>query len=102
MPLPEESKTSRGHRQFSPDELDKLALIKELMDQGFGLSEIPQNVDAIWEQVKGEQHGQVSANGDHEIKNIPKSERIPVDKRVETADEEHFWRFFVSQALRIT
>jgi hypothetical protein len=26
--LPEDSKTSRGHRQFSHDELDKLALIK--------------------------------------------------------------------------
>ena len=49
--LPEDSKATKGHRQFSPDELDKLALIRELMDQGYSISEIPQNVDDIWEQV---------------------------------------------------
>jgi DNA-binding transcriptional MerR regulator/GGDEF domain-containing protein len=100
--LPEDSKTSKGHRQFSPDELDKLALIKELMDRGYTISDIPQNVDDIWQQVKGGKNGQISANGDHEIKYIPTSERVPVDKLVETAEEEHFWRFFISQALRLT
>src|SRR5437764_14755547 len=35
--LSQDSKTSTGHRQFSPDELDKLALIKELMNQGYAL-----------------------------------------------------------------
>src|SRR3974390_264720 len=34
-PLPDDSKTTKGHRQFSPDELDKLALIRELMSQGY-------------------------------------------------------------------
>ncbi len=101
-PLPEDSKTSRGHRQFSPDELDKLALIKELLDQGYSLSEIPKNIDGIWEQVTVGKNGLISSNGDQENKFIPKFEHISVDKRVETADEEHFWRFFVSQALRLT
>src|SRR5262245_9304386 len=32
--LSSDSKTSTGHRQYSTDELDKLALIRELMDQG--------------------------------------------------------------------
>ncbi len=41
--LSEDSKTSTGHRQFSPDELDKLALIRELIDQKYSVSEIPQN-----------------------------------------------------------
>ena len=58
--LPEDSRTSRGHRQFSPDELDKLALIKELMGQGYSISDIPQNVDDIWEQVTVGKNGQTS------------------------------------------
>src|SRR5947199_2171370 len=52
--LQEDSKTSKGHRQFSPDELDKLALIKELLDHDYSLSEIPKNIDGIWEQIKAE------------------------------------------------
>ena len=46
---------SRGHRQFSPDELDKLALIKELLEQGYMVSEIPPNIDVVWNQVLIEQ-----------------------------------------------
>ena len=53
--LLQDGKTSTGHRQYSPEELDKLALIRELMDQNYGLSEIPQNVDVIWKQVLAEQ-----------------------------------------------
>src|ERR1700731_1787357 len=56
--LSQESKTSTGHRQYSPDELDKLALIRELMDQNYGLHEIPQNIDAIWKQILSEQQAQ--------------------------------------------
>src|SRR2546430_6081025 len=63
--LSEDSKTSTGHRQFSPDELDKLALIRELRDQGYSLSEIPQNIDVIWKQLFAEQQVQISSNGDH-------------------------------------
>ena len=58
--LPEDSKTQRGHRQFSPDELDKLALIKKLLDQGYSVSDIPQDIDDIWEQVTVGKNGQTS------------------------------------------
>src|SRR5579864_8873745 len=56
--LTQDGKTSTGHRQYSPEELDKLALIRELMDQNYGLGEIPQNIDAIWKQVLTEQQKQ--------------------------------------------
>src|SRR5438876_1080825 len=100
--LSEDGKTSKGHRQFSPDELDKLALIKELLDQGYAVSEIPQNIDDIWEQVKPEQQGQTASVGDNEIRYAHEVEHVPIDKRVDAADEEYFWRFFVSQALRLS
>ena len=100
--LPEESKTSRGHRQFSPDELDKLALIKELMGQGLTISEIPQNVDDIWEQVTVGKNGQSSYNIQMDGKNLQDAEHLSIDKRVENIDQETFWRYFISQALRLS
>ncbi len=51
MALSEDSKTSKGHRQFSPDELDELALFRELLDQDYSLSDIPPNIDVIWKQI---------------------------------------------------
>ena len=100
--LPEESRTSRGHRQFSPDELDKLALIKELMGQGLTISDIPQNVDDIWEQVTVGKNGQTSNSIQMDGKNFQEAEHLSIDKRVENVDQETFWRYFISQALRLS
>src|SRR5207244_10150100 len=74
--LSQDSKTSTGHRQFSPDELDKLALIRELMDQGYALSEIPQNIDDIWQQVKAERQGQPSQMKDRKSTRLNSSHQI--------------------------
>ncbi len=96
-----ESKTSTGHRQYSPDELDKLALIRELIDQKYGLNEIPQNIDDIWKQVLSEQQGQVVANEAQDGRHIHTIEHLPIDKRIDYMNQEIFWRYFVSQALRL-
>src|SRR5579864_2165477 len=88
--LLQDGKTSTGHRQYSPEELDKLALIRELMDQDYGLSEIPQNIDAIWKQIIDEQQSQtLQIQGE----DIHGSEYLPIDKRVENAEQEIFWRY---------
>ena len=93
---------SKGHRQYSPEDLDKLALIKELMDEGYGPGEIPSDIDAIWRQVTGEQTPVTSVSRSRDYGNIPESKRYPIDTHVDTADEEYFWQFFVSQALRLS
>ena len=101
--LSQDGKTSTGHRQFSPDELDKLALIRELMDQGYTISEIPHNIDVIWKQIfLTEQQYQASSTASHEIKQVHEVEHIPIDKRVGRTNEEVFWRYFVSQVLRLS
>ncbi len=100
--LSQDSKTSKGHRQFSPDELDKLALIKELIDQGYTLSEIPQNIDDIWQQVKAERQGQASSIDSHDIRHVHEVKHVPIDTRVGRTNEEVFWRYFVSQVLRLS
>lgn len=96
---------SKGHRQFSPDLLDKLALIKELTDiGGYSLGAIPQNVDAIWGQI-------VHSQQNHALQNVSKhtlseqtstNRHIPIDQRVDYAEKEVFWRYFTSQALRLS
>jgi DNA-binding transcriptional MerR regulator/GGDEF domain-containing protein/GAF domain-containing protein len=100
--LGQDGKSSAGHRQYSPEELDKLALIRELMDQGYTLSEIPQNIDKIWQQVLTEQQGQPSHMKSLDSRYAHEAEHLPIDKRVEKVDQETFWRYFVSQALRLS
>ncbi len=100
--LSQDSKTSTGHRQFSPDELDKLALIRELMDQGYSLSEIPQNLEDIWQQIVGDKQYSVPTTSGQDNNRAREVEHYPIDTHVDAADEEYFWRFFVSQALRLS
>ena len=100
--LSQDSKTLTGHRQFSPDELDKLALIRELMDQGYTLSEIPQNIDDIWQQILEELQRQPSQTKSQDGRYLHEAEHLPIDERVENVDQENFWRYFVSQTLRLS
>jgi DNA-binding transcriptional MerR regulator/GGDEF domain-containing protein len=100
--LSQDSKTATGHRQFSPDELDKLALIRELMDQGYALSEIPQNIDDIWQQILVKPQNQLPQMKSQDGRYIREAEHLPIDERVENVDQETFWRYFVSQALRLS
>src|SRR6266566_261574 len=100
--LSEDSKTSTGHRQFSPDELDKLALIRELIDQKYSVSEIPQSIDVIWKQIVGDQQYPVLTTPSQDNNRAREIEHHPIDTHVDAADEEYFWRFFVSQALHLS
>ena len=100
--LGQDGKTSAGHRQYSPEELDKLALIRELMDQGYSLSEIPQNIDKIWSQIVGDQEYSVQITPSQGKNSAHEVENYPIDTHVDAADKGYFWRFFVSQTLRLS
>src|SRR5437879_614091 len=83
----------KGPRQYSPAELDKLAIIKVLIDKGsYSPRLIPPNVDKLWQQVVQAQQEHVPAPDKH----------LPIDKRVEHAEKEVFWRYFTSQALSLS
>jgi GGDEF domain-containing protein len=101
-PITSDGKTSTGHRQYSPDELDKLALIKELMGQGYSLSEIPPNIEGIWKQILAEQQDQALIMSSYEIRHVHEPKHFLIDKRVDHADQDNFWRYFVSQVLRLS
>jgi DNA-binding transcriptional MerR regulator len=101
LPLTRESK---GHRQFSPDVLDKLAIIKELKDYGgFSPGAIPKNVDTIWDQTPHDQNNTKQDRRQHSLDiQQATSRHTPIDKRVEQAEKEVFWKYFTSQALRLS
>ncbi len=85
-------------RQYTTTELDKLAIIHELMNAGFSPGCIPAYVDEIWASVavKREPTGQLLETGKREVAHIH------IDQRVENTEKEEFWRYFVSQALRLS
>jgi DNA-binding transcriptional MerR regulator len=95
----------RGHRQYSPDELDKLAIIKTLLEEGgFALGAIPANVNEIWEQIV---HARPDFPAETRLRiTQPLAARpdrhVPIDQRVVHAEKEAFWRYFTSQALRLS
>ncbi len=93
---------SKGHRQFSPDVLNKLAIIKELKDNGgYSLGAIPQNVDSIWDQTVHDHQNTAPQSVAIQTQQTT-TRHIPIDKRVEQAEKEVFWRYFTSQALRLS
>ena len=85
-------------RQYTTTELDKLAIIRELMNAGFSPGGIPTNVDEMWGSVAGHMQ-QKSWLLEIEHKD---EEHVHIDQRVENTEKEGFWRYFVSQALRLS
>jgi len=95
--LASESKGATGHRQYSQAALDKLALIKDLLDHGYALSDIPPDIDLLWREVQRAGAGQGGAGA-----LVVEAQRFPIDAHVEQMDQQEFWRYFVAQALRIS
>ena len=90
-------KSAGGQRLYSLSELDKLAIIRELLDAKFSPGDIPENIDKIWSAISPAEGSSLSAQ-----KGLVVSlEKQPVDHRVEQAERENFWRFFVSQVMRL-
>jgi hypothetical protein len=101
----QDGKGSTGHRQYSPAELDKLAIIHELLKHGYMPGDIPADVDKIWAEIRHEtlvtRPDQISTPSEPATWTPQKPQR-PIDKRLKDMDKQEFWRYFVSQALRIS
>ncbi len=103
---PLRSKENTGQRQYTPNELEKLAVIKELIDEGgYAPGDIPDNIYDIWNSISG-------LNGQKEVLPNPTEsqsisprevDRLPIDQRVSHAYyNELFWRYYASHALRLS
>src|SRR6266704_991937 len=83
-----------GQRQYPPAELDKLAIIKELIEEGgFTPGSIPSDVDEIWSTIASEQQKQTLKDD---------AEPLPINQRIENARAELFWRYYASRVLRLS
>lgn len=97
------SPEARGHRQYSPAELEKLAIIRELIDNKGSLpGDIPTDVDEIWHSIS-HADGQYSLKArDDQASYVRDVDRLPIDLRIRAVYEEAFWRFYASHALRLS
>jgi DNA-binding transcriptional MerR regulator/GGDEF domain-containing protein len=89
------NKSAGGQRLYPLSELDKLAIIRELLDAKFSPGGIPENIDTIWKAISPVERHEASS---------PASERghLLIDQRVDENDHNVFWQYFVSQVLRIS
>src|SRR5437763_7764043 len=86
---------SMKRRQYTTAELDKLAVIRALMDKGFSPGTILKNVDAIGSAVTSIKDTPVQGSANE-------LEHQFVNERIENARAELFWRYFASHALRLS
>ena len=84
-------------RQYPPSELEKLAIIKELIDEGsFTPGLIPPDVNEIWSRIASEQHKEIIKIRTGEDKHLH------LDQRIDSTYEELFWRYYGSHVLRLS
>ena len=100
---PWRSKDTTGQRQYSPSELEKLAVIRELLGQGrYTVGQIPENIADIWVSVVETNNQKIPAVlpgiGQHEP--VREADNMPLDRRVNHIYyQELFWRYYTSHAL---
>lgn len=93
----------KGRRLYTPGELDKLAIIRELIDAGYTPSDIPPDVHTIFFSLltAGEQHlyGEFF---EQSSLHLERHEHLPVDQRINKARTELFLRYYASHVLRLS
>lgn len=97
--LSTDGKGATGHRQYSLHMVSKLAIIRDLINQGYSPGDIPLDIDKIWEEVARAGRATSIAPGEAEQ---TKGTALSIDARVESADALEFWRYFVTQTLRLS
>jgi len=100
---PWRTKDTTGQRQYSPSELEKLAIVKELLDQGrYSISAIPENIADIWASIveANTQRMPATLPGVGQREFVREADIMPIDQRVNHAYyQELFWRYYASHVL---
>ncbi len=92
-------------RQYTLTDLDKLAIIRELIDAKYAPGDIPPDIDSIWKFIS-------NISGQKEVTPTPRelqinhlrgADHFPIDQHVEHVYfKELFWRYYASRALRLS
>src|SRR5216684_400980 len=89
------NKSPGGQRLYPLTELDRLAVIRELLNTKFSPGDIPKDINHIWYALNPPEGRKAS---------LPMSDigHLPIDQRVDQNDHNVFSQYFVSQVLRIS
>ena len=97
---PKRSKDKGGQRLYALEELDKLALLKELTEIGdYSIGSIPSNISDIWHSLLSQQEQRTDFHAGRDKK--ADGTYPSIDKRVDEAGKADFWQYYISQTLRI-
>src|ERR1700737_3864971 len=90
-----------GRRLYTLRDLDKLAIIRELIDAGYAPGDIPPDIDQLWSSAYFP--GQRAENGDYwnRAGRKKKTNDFPIKERIEQAHNAATFRYFASRALRL-
>jgi len=91
---------STKQRLYSISELDKLAIIRELINDGYSPGEILTYADSVWSSIPSSDGQQKQAEQLKTEKD--ETEALPINVRIENARAELFWRYYASHALRLS
>ncbi len=98
--------TNTGQRQYAPSQLEKLAIINELLSQGrYSAGDIPDNIEELWASLAPTNGQSVSAArpGEPQTGFRREADYMPIDQRVNHAYyKELFWRYYASRALHLS
>lgn len=89
-----------GRRLYTLRDLDTLAIIRELIDAGYAPSDIPPDIDALWQSLSFPE--QVLRSSERErLATMQRDSMLPINQYIEKARQEAAWRYFASRALRL-
>ncbi|MDQ6662556.1 MAG: helix-turn-helix domain-containing protein, partial [Chloroflexota bacterium] len=107
-----EGTEGRRHRQYSMEELDLLATIRELMNRGYTTNEIGQKIEHIWrtidtldEQLINDNNGAgtklYNTSLSDEKAQIPEVRHKHMDDYADEMYANLFWKSYTSMAMRL-
>src|SRR5262249_51143794 len=89
----------KARRLYTPTELDKLAIIRELIDAGFSASDIPPDISKQWRELRAPR--EIASLPEQLDFSMPVLEHS-INQRIAQARSGLFWQYFVSRALRLS
>ncbi len=98
----------KKHRQYSRVELDVLAAIRILRDGSYSITEIKQNIEVIRDIANqlGQDVFTLPGAAERATQPVEVTQEPaivpPIDQLIDNADDELFWRFYATNALRLS
>jgi DNA-binding transcriptional MerR regulator/GGDEF domain-containing protein len=93
----------KGRRLYTPIELDKLAIIRELINAGYSASDIPPDIYKLWNTIRTPKDA--SSKAEYPDRNTQQPSEVhtqSINQRISQAQADLFWRYFVNHILRLS